>query len=123
MEDRIIGRVKRVNGPVIEASDITDAMMMELVRVGEGRLVGEIVKLDGNIAVIQVYEDTTGIKPGEPVENTGELLSVELGPGMLTSIYDGIQRPLQVIADYSQSIFVPKGVDVPSLNPKKLWQF
>jgi len=120
MEDRIIGRVKRVNGPVIEASDITDAMMMELVRVGAGRLVGEIVKLDGNTAVIQVYEDTTGIKPGDDIFGSGMPLSVELGPGLIGTIYDGIQRPLEELLEASGE-FIEKGITRPALNREKTW--
>ncbi len=122
MEDRIIGRVYRVNGPVIEASDITDAMMMELVRIGEGRLVGEIVKLAGNTAVIQVYEDTTGIRPGDDVFGSGMPLSVELGPGLIGTIYDGIQRPLEALLEASGE-FIAKGITRPALNREKKWHF
>ena len=122
MEDRIIGRVNRVNGPVIEASDITDAMMMELVRIGEGRLVGEIVKLAGSTAVIQVYEDTTGIKPGDDILGSGMPLSVELGPGLIGTIYDGIQRPLEDLLEASGE-FIAKGVTKPALNREKSWHF
>ena len=122
MEDRIIGLVKRVNGPVIEASDITDAMMMELVRVGEGRLVGEIVKLSGKTAVIQVYEDTTGIKPGDDIYGSGMPLSVELGPGLIGTIYDGIQRPLEALLEASGE-FIEKGITKPALDREKKWHF
>lgn len=97
--------------------------MYELVKVGYDKLVGEIIKLDGDSAYIQCYEDTSGLTVGDPVERTKQPLSVELGPGILDQIFDGIQRPLQVIAEYSKSIFVPKGVDVPSLNPTKLWEY
>ncbi len=86
MTERIIGRVGRVNGPVIEARGITDAMMLELVRVGERGLVGEIIKLEGQTAVIQVYEDTTGIAPGDNIYGSGMPLSVELGPGLIGTI-------------------------------------
>ncbi len=122
MDDRIIGLVKRVNGPVIEASDITDAMMMELVRIGEGRLVGEIVKLYSGTAVIQVYEDTTGIKPGDNIFGSGMPLSVELGPGLIGTIYDGIQRPLEDLLEASGE-FIEKGVTKPALNRTKKWSF
>ena len=122
MDDRIIGRVKRVNGPVIEASDITDAMMMELVRIGDGRLVGEIVKLEGSTAVIQVYEDTTGIKPGDDIFGSGMPLSVELGPGLIGTIYDGIQRPLEDLREASGE-FIAKGITRPALNREKKWKF
>ncbi len=122
MMDRIIGQVKRVNGPVIEADNITDAMMMELVRVGEGRLVGEIVKLYENTAVVQVYEDTTGIKPGDNVFGSGMPLSVELGPGLIGTIYDGIQRPLEALLEASGE-FIERGVTRPALDKQKQWEF
>ena len=122
MEDKIIGRVRRVNGPVIEASDITDAMMMELVRIGEGRLVGEIVKLSGETAVIQVYEDTTGIRPGDNIIGSGMPLSVELGPGLIGTIYDGIQRPLEDLLEACGE-FIEKGVTKSPLNRERKWRF
>ncbi|MDD4842580.1 MAG: hypothetical protein PHH80_11625 [Sphaerochaetaceae bacterium] len=86
MQDRIVGQVQRVNGPVITVKGITDAMMMELVSVGEQRLVGELVKLSGTRAIVQVYEDATGIAPGDNVYGTGMPLSVELGPGIIGTI-------------------------------------
>ena len=97
MNERIIGKIKRINGPVIEVKGVTDAMMMELVHVGEARLVGEAIKLSGERAIVQVYEDTTGVSPDENVYGTGMPLSVELGPGLIGTIYDGIQRPLEEI--------------------------
>ena len=122
MDDRIIGRVRRVNGPVIEASGISDAMMMELVRIGSGMLVGEIVKLDGEKAVIQVYEDTTGIVPGDDVYGSGMPLSVELGPGLIGTIYDGIQRPLEELLEASGE-FIEKGITRPPLKREVVWSF
>jgi len=122
MEERIIGQVHRVNGPVIEASGVTDAMMLELVRVGEVRLVGETIKLAGSSAIIQVYEDTTGIAPGDNIYGSGSPLSVELGPGLVGTIYDGIQRPLEEIRALSGS-FIERGVRLPSLNREKKWHF
>ena len=101
MKERIIGQVKRVNGPVIEVMGITDAEMFELVRVGNENLIGELIKLEKESAIVQVYEDTTGIAPYDPVYGTAMQLSVELGPGMIGTIYDGIQRPLEVIRDMS----------------------
>ena len=95
MQGRIIGQVKRVNGPVLIVKDITDAAMMELVHVGEGQIVGEIVKLSGTTATVQVYEDATGIAPGDNVYGSGMSLSCQLGPGLIGNIYDGIQRPLE----------------------------
>ena len=122
MADRIIGQVKRVNGPVIEVMGITDAEMFELVRVGEENLTGELIKLETHSAVVQVYEDTTGIAPYDSVYGAGMQLSVELGPGMIGTIYDGIQRPLESIRRTSE-IYIPRGVTVPSLNREKKWHF
>jgi len=122
MKKRIIGRVKRVNGPVIEVMGITDAEMFELVRVGDENLIGELIKLETDSAVVQVYEDTTGIAPYDPVYGAGMQLSVELGPGMVGNIYDGIQRPLETIRDISD-IYIKRGIDVPSLDRQKKWHF
>jgi len=122
MTDRVIGQIRRVNGPVIEVKGVTDAMMMELVYVGEARLVGEVIKLDGHRAVVQVYEDTTGITPNENVFGSGSPLSVELGPGLIGTIYDGIQRPLERIYDMSGS-FIERGVRTPGLDRDRTWRF
>jgi V/A-type H+-transporting ATPase subunit A len=122
MEERIVGQVRRVNGPVIEAAGISDAMMLELVRVGEVRLVGEIIKLAGDRAIIQVYEDTTGIAPGDNIFGSGSPLSVELGPGLIGTIYDGIQRPLEQILALSGN-FIERGIHTPSLDRDKKWLF
>ncbi len=122
MSDRIIGHVKRVNGPVIEVMGITDAEMFELVRVGEENLIGELIKLETDSAVVQVYEDTTGIAPYDPVYGAGMQLSVELGPGMVGTIYDGIQRPLESIREMSD-IYIKRGITVPSLDREKKWHF
>ncbi len=122
MSDRIIGQVKRVNGPVIEVMGITDAEMFELVRVGKENLIGELIKLETDSAIVQVYEDTTGIAPYDPVYGAGMQLSVELGPGMIGTIYDGIQRPLESIREISE-IYIKRGITVPSLNREKKWHF
>lgn len=122
MDDRIIGRIKRVNGPVIEVMGITDAEMFEMVRVGRENLIGELIKLETDNAVVQVYEDTTGIAPFDPVYGAGMQLSVELGPGMIGTIYDGIQRPLEAIREISD-IYIKRGITVPSLNREKKWHF
>jgi V/A-type H+-transporting ATPase subunit A len=119
---KIIGKVGRVNGPVIEAFDVFDGMMFELVMVGEERLVGEIIKLDGDHAVIQVYEDTTGLAPHDPVYGSGMPLSVELGPGLIGTIYDGIQRPLVEIQHVSRH-FIDRGIRVSPLNREIRWPF
>ncbi len=115
------GNIYRIAGPVVVAEGIK-ARMYDVVRVGNEKLMGEVIQVDGDKATIQVYEDTTGIKPGEPVVNIGEPLSVELGPGMLTSIYDGIQRPLPVLQDKMGS-FIKRGVDARGLDPEKKWDF
>ncbi|MBN1803747.1 MAG: V-type ATP synthase subunit A [Sedimentisphaerales bacterium] len=122
MSDRIIGQIKRVNGPVIEVRGITDAHMFELVRVGRENLIGELIKLDADSAIVQVYEDTTGITPCAPVYGAGMQLSVELGPGMIGTIYDGIQRPLEAIREVSD-IYIKRGISIPSLNREKKWHF
>lgn len=118
---RRAGVLYRIAGPVVVAKHL-DARMYDVVRVGKERLMGEVIQIAGDKVVIQVYEDTSGITPGEPVENTGEQLSVELGPGLLTSIYDGIQRPLPaLIAQMGNFIF--RGVDAPGLDHNKKWEF
>lgn len=122
MNQRILGRVKRVNGPVIEAKGITDARMLELVSVGESGLTGEVIKLSGTGAVIQVYEDTTGVAPDDPIYGTGLPLSLELGPGLLGTIYDGIQRPLSRLLELSGR-FIERGVVAESLDRDRLWAF
>lgn len=115
------GRIYRVSGPVVTAVGIT-AKMYDIVRVGDEGLMGEVIELHGEQAVIQVYEDTSGVKPGEPVINTGQSLSVQLGPGLLTSIYDGIQRPLQVLEE-QMGVFISRGVDADGLDQEKTWTF
>ncbi len=116
------GEVARVSGPVVIAEGLVDAKMYDVVRVGSLGLVGEIIRLVGGMATVQVYEDTTGIRPGDPVENTGQALSVELGPGLLTSIYDGVQRPLDVIQK-SVGDFITRGFVAAPLDEKKKWPF
>ena len=120
LSNRIIGYVSRVVGPLVQARGVKDAQMLEMVEVGDDRLIGEIVRLDGEKASIQVYEDTTGIRPGEHVYGSGMPLSVELGPGLLGTIYDGIQRPLQVIRDQSNQ-YIQRGIHLPALDREKMW--
>ena len=122
MQQRIIGTIKRVNGPVIEAKGVTDALMLEMVQVGSVRIVGEVVKLEGERAIIQVYEDTTGIKPGDEIYGSGMPMNVELGPGLIGTIYDGIQRPLEAIYKVSKS-FIKRGITMPALLREKKWHF
>ncbi|MBS1260147.1 MAG: V-type ATP synthase alpha chain [Thaumarchaeota archaeon] len=114
--------VARISGPVAVAKDLEGAHMFDVVRIGEMGLMGEIIRLEGNTAQIQVYEDTTGLKPGEKVINTKRPLSMQLGPGLLTSIYDGIQRPLDVLAAESGD-FISRGKIIPALDQKKKWEF
>jgi len=118
----VIGTVSRVLGPVVHAKNVTRAKMMELVEVGEERLIGEIVRLDGDEIAVQVYEDTTGLSPGASVYGSGMPLSVELGPGLIGAIYDGVQRPLEEIHQLSGH-FIQRGVKVPPLNREKKWIF
>ncbi|WP_407568943.1 V-type ATP synthase subunit A [Deinococcus altitudinis] len=116
------GIVERIAGPAVIARNMYGAKMYDLVRVGQERLVGEIIRLDGNTAFVQVYEDTSGLTVGEPVISTGLPLSVELGPGMLNGIYDGIQRPLDKIRELSGD-FIARGIEVSSLDRTRTWAF
>ena len=118
----ITGTISRISGPVIIARDMKGSKMYDVVKVGEEALRGEIIRLEGDDAVIQVYEDTTGLTIGEPVENTEKPLSVELGPGLLSSIYDGVQRPLPVLLKLSGD-FIARGISAPGLNREKKWEF
>jgi len=116
------GIVSRISGPVVLASGLEGAQMFDVVRIGELGLVGEIIRLEGSKATIQVYEDTTGLRPGEKVINTKRPLSMQLGPGLLTSIYDGIQRPLDVLRAQSGD-FISRGNVIPALDQTKKWDF
>ena len=116
------GRIVRVSGPAVTADNMTGSQMYELVRVGEEKLVGEIIKIEGNKAIIQVYEETAGLKPGEPVERTGRPLSVELGPGIIGQTYDGIQRPLPKTQELIGPFF-KRGFAIPPLDRDKKWDF
>src|SRR5690554_2407383 len=116
------GIITKVSGPLIVAKNMGSAQVYDVVRVSDKRLIGEVLELRGDLASIQVYEETAGIGPGEPVFLTNESLSVELGPGLIGGIFDGIQRPLDDIYEaYGQGI--PLGVDIPKLDRNKLWQF
>ncbi|CAL2046016.1 unnamed protein product [Caenorhabditis brenneri] len=117
------GFVYGVSGPVVTAEKMAGSAMYELVRVGHQELVGEIIRLEGDYATIQVYEETSGVTIGDPVLRTGKPLSVELGPGIMGSIFDGIQRPLKDIADITQSIYIPKGVSTNALSREARWDF
>ena len=116
------GTIKKVAGPLVIAEGMRDANMYDVVRVSNQRLIGEIIEMHGDQASVQVYEETSGLKPGEPVESTDMPLSVELGPGLITSIYDGIQRPLDDIMKIAGNN-LKRGVEVPSLKRDKKWNF
>jgi len=116
------GKIIKVSGPLIIAQDIPQAKMSDVVAVGEKGIIGEIIELKGNTASIQVYEETGGLGPGDPVSTTDEPLSVELGPGLLGSFFDGIQRPLPDIQEKA-GVFLTRGIKVPSLSREKKWKF
>jgi V/A-type H+-transporting ATPase subunit A len=116
------GTIKKVAGPLVIAEGMRDANMFDVVRVSEQRLIGEIIEIHGDQASIQVYEETSGLGPGEPVESTGAPLSVELGPGLIGSIFDGIQRPLVDIMEATGNSLT-RGVEIPSLGRTKKWNF
>ena len=116
------GTIKKVAGPLVIAEGMRDANMYDVVRVSDRRLIGEIIEIHGDQASIQVYEETSGLGPGEPVESMNVPLSVELGPGLISSIYDGIQRPLDgIMKKYGNRL--QRGVEIPSLDHEKKWDF
>ncbi len=117
-----IGTIKKVAGPLVIASGMRDANMFDVVRVSNQRLIGEIIEMHGDEASVQVYEETSGLGPGEPVESMNVPMSVELGPGLISSIYDGIQRPLDDIMKLSGNN-LKRGVEVPSLKRDLKWNF
>ncbi|QFU82579.1 ATP synthase subunit A [Natronorubrum aibiense] len=116
------GVIESVSGPVVTATDL-DARMNDVVYVGDEGLMGEVIEIEGNSTTIQVYEETSGVGPGEPVENTGEPLSVDLGPGVLDAIYDGVQRPLDVLEEKMGTAFLDRGVDAPGIDFETEWEF
>ncbi len=116
------GRIIRVSGPLVVAENMQGARMFDVVKVGKEKLLGEIIELEADKASIQVYEETEGIGVGQPVFITGEPLSVSLGPGLIESIYDGIQRPLDKIKEKSGN-FIPRGISIPAIDPQKKWDF
>ncbi len=115
------GQIESVSGPVVTATDL-DAQMNDVVYVGEEGLMGEVIEIEGDVTTIQVYEETSGVGPGEPVESTGEPLTVDLGPGLLDSIYDGVQRPLEILEE-EMGAFLDRGVDAPGIPLEKEWEF
>jgi len=120
--EKVIGTVKRVVGPVVEIAGARGAQMLELIEVGHEHLVGEVVRIQGDVAMAQVYEDTTGLTPGETVYGSGMPLSVELGPGIMGGIFDGVQRPLTVIREMGDQ-YIRRGIQVPLLDRQKEWVF
>ena len=116
------GTIASVSGPVVTARDL-DARMNDVVYVGAEGLMGEVIEIEDDITTLQVYEETSGVSPGGPVENTGEPLSVDLGPGLLDTIYDGVQRPLDVLEDKMGSPYLSRGVDAPGIELDKTWGF
>ncbi|WP_291632415.1 V-type ATP synthase subunit A [Clostridium sp.] len=117
-----IGKIVKVSGPLVVAKDMDEANIYDVVKVGEKGLIGEIIEMRGDRASIQVYEETSGLGPGDPVESTGEALSVELGPGLMESMFDGIQRPLDAIRAIAGN-YLTKGINVPPLDRKRKWGF
>ena len=122
-EGLVKGTIERIAGPLVIAKGMTGASMYDVVHIGEIGLVGEIVELEGDKASVQVYEETSGLMPGEPVVCLGEPLSVELGPGIIEQFYDGIQRPLELIEQAAKSHFISRGINVPAIDRKKKWTF
>jgi len=116
------GEIKKVSGPLVVARGLPDPKMYDLVRVGGAKLMGEVIELRGDDASIQVYEETGGLGPGDPVFSTGMPLSVELGPGLLESIYDGVQRPLDLIREAAGN-YIPRGMEMPGLDRSRQWEF
>merc|ERR1712000_420130 len=122
-DDEQYGTIFSVSGPVVVAENMIGVAMYELVKVGHEMLVGEVIRISSDQVTIQVYEETAGVTVGDPVARTGKPLSVELGPGLMETIYDGIQRPLAEIAKASNSIYIPRGIAVPALKREKSWDF
>ena len=122
-ENAVKGTIERISGPLVVARGMLGASMSDVVHVGTAGLVGEIMDMDGDKASIQVYEETSGLKPGEPVVCLGEPLSVELGPGIIEQFYDGIQRPLELIEKAAKSPYISRGISVPAIDHAKKWKF
>jgi V/A-type H+-transporting ATPase subunit A len=122
MDESEIGTIIKIAGPVVVADRMRGAKMYDVVRVGNENLIGEIIELKEDTVTVQVYEETTGVTPGEPVQRTGTPLSVELAPGLMGQIYDGIQRPLPLIKEETGD-FIARGVEIPAVNRTKMWHF
>lgn len=122
-EKKLQGTIAKIAGPLVVAKGMLGARMFDVVRVGEAGLIGEIIELRDDTASVQVYEETSGLKPGEVVVDTNDSLSVELGPGIIEQFYDGIQRPLESIEEVAKSPYITKGIDVPAISRTKKWEF
>lgn len=120
--DLNVGKIVKVSGPLIVAENMGDSKMYDVVRVSDKKLIGEIIELRGDKASIQVYEETSGLGPGENVYSTGYPLSVELAPGLIEGIYDGIQRPLEKLKEASGDR-ISRGIDIPAIDHDKKWRF
>src|SRR5512133_387752 len=121
-EAAMAGRIARISGPTVDVRGLEGARMYDLVRVGEAGLMGEIIRLRGGVATAQVYEETAGLGVGEPVAGTGEPFMVELGPGLLGALYDGVQRPLDALRAATGD-FLARGVSLPALARDRRWEF
>ncbi len=117
------GTITRVTGPLVRASGMGSAKLYEVVQVSEEKLMGEIIELHGDVAAIQVYEETGGIAPGDPVYRTGRTMSVALAPGLLESVYDGVQRPLSAIEADSGSWYIKRGIEADAIDRERRWAF
>ena len=122
MSEEIVGKIERISGPLIQASGMKGVRLYDVARVGKLKLIGEIIKIEGEVISIQCYENTDGIFPGEDVVGTGSPLSVILGPGLMSQIYDGIQRPLPQIKE-AVGDYITRGVETPALDMEKIWDF
>ncbi len=122
-ETKKTGSIVKISGLLVKADGMEEAKMYEVVRVGDEKLMGEVIELAKGVASIQVYEETSGITPGQPVERTGQTMSVALAPGLLTSIYDGIQRPLKLIQEKSDSFYIKRGIEAQPIDTDKKWSF
>lgn len=123
LPESALGSVSAVSGPVVTGERLKGCAMHELVRVGAAGLVGEVIRLCGDTAVVQVYEETSGLMVGDPIVRLGQPLSVELGPGLLGTLFDGVQRPLRAISAASNSIYIPRGIDIPALDRHREYDF
>jgi V/A-type H+-transporting ATPase subunit A len=117
------GKIEKVVGPLVVASGMGSAKMYELVKVSNQKLMGEVIQLKGDLAYIQVYEDTAGVEPDEPVYLTEDVMTMELAPGLMQQIYDGVGRPLNIIEELTKSVYIQRGVEVPSIDREKKWNF